>query len=87
MVNGLEASQEEMDAWNNGGFRGRAPAIEYGIGKGFRVKDLWCSVWYTRFIGSRRECNAWIDAKRKEEMPFLNVDYQIEKLESKEVSV
>lgn len=67
--------------WYDGGFRGHAPPIEFGTveeGQTFRVKDLWCSIWYTRFIGSEEECEQWIKQKHKTEAP-MKVNYQVEK--------
>ena len=70
MTYGIEPTMSDgtsREEWYNGGFRGRAPPIEHGKGKGYRVADLWCSVFYTRFIGSKKECEKWLREHRKKD--------------------
>ena len=70
----------QAEQWYNGGFRGQAPRPEKGTiveGDIYRVADLWCSVWYTRFIGTKEECEAWIRKYKKEWV--AGVDMKVEK--------
>lgn len=71
----------QAQQWYNGGFRGRAPPIEYGTivkGETFRVKDLWCSIWYTRFVGTKAECEEWIRKEHERDYPIMVVKYEVE---------